>query len=145
MVLVLAIVLLSIREWVMLLGRRKPSILKETAPVWLPEYAVAESRSFKGAPLLAVAFALGKEISGEAELERAQHTMLQPAAGGKDAPRFTPGDCTECHAAEPVATALGPDRITEPFLRARNEARLSRGEVYVEATEARYNGIRRCC
>ena len=42
--LVTAIVLLSLREWILLLSRRKPAVLHETEPVWLPDYAVTEGR-----------------------------------------------------------------------------------------------------
>ena len=37
--LVSAIILLSFREWLLLLSRRKPAVLHETEPVWLPDYA----------------------------------------------------------------------------------------------------------
>ncbi|MEI6784425.1 MAG: carbon starvation CstA family protein, partial [Verrucomicrobiota bacterium] len=44
LVLVSVIVALSVREWILLLVRRKPAVLCETEPVWLPDYAVVESR-----------------------------------------------------------------------------------------------------
>ena len=104
--LVIAIVWLSLREWFLLLSRRKPAGLRETEPVWLPDYAVVEGgRKFSGAAgAAALALALAKEWSGESHLERAQ----QQQAG------------CECHAA-------------------------SAQQVYVEATEQRFNGVRRCC
>ena len=71
MLLVAIIVVLSFREWFLLLGRRKPAVLCETEPVWLPDYAVSESRPLHAAGVAALAFALTKELSGEAELERA--------------------------------------------------------------------------
>ncbi len=71
MVLVAAIVVLSVREWLLLLGRRKPAVLCETEPVWLPDYAVSEARPLRVAGVAALAFALAKELSGEAEMERA--------------------------------------------------------------------------
>ena len=40
------ILILSLREWIMLLSRRKPAILREAEPVWLPDYAVAYADSF---------------------------------------------------------------------------------------------------
>ncbi len=72
--LVIAIVLLSLREWFLLLSRRKPAVLHETEPVWLPDYAVVEGgRKFSGAAgAAALALALAKEWSGESHLERAQ-------------------------------------------------------------------------
>ena len=45
MVLVAVIVVLSVREWMLLLGRRKPAVLCETEPVWLPDYAVSEGQA----------------------------------------------------------------------------------------------------
>ena len=72
LILVTAIVLLSLREWVLLLTRRKPAVLCETEPVWLPDYAVAECRPLHVAGVAAVAFALARELSGEAEMDRAR-------------------------------------------------------------------------
>ncbi len=72
--LVSVIVLISIREWFLLLTRRKPAVLHETAPVWLPDYALKEAgpnlRSAAGAA--ALAFGLAKELSGETQFERAK-------------------------------------------------------------------------
>ena len=104
--LVITIVLSSLREWVLLLSRRKPAVLHETEPVWLPDYAVVEGgRKFSGAAgAAALALALAKEWSGESHLERAQQQQA----------------VCQCHAA-------------------------SAQQVYVEATEQRFNGVRRCC
>ncbi len=105
--LVTAIVLLSLREWFLLLSRRKPAVLHETEPVWLPDYAVVEGgRKFSGAAgTAALALALAKEWSGESHLERA-HQQAQAVC--------------KCHSANAQ-------------------------QVYVEATEQRFNGVRRCC
>jgi carbon starvation protein len=105
--LVIAIVLLSLREWFLLLSRRKPAVLHETEPVWLPDYAVVEGgRRFSGAAgTAALALALAKEWSGESHLERA-HQQARAVC--------------ECHPANAQ-------------------------QVYVEATERRFNGVRRCC
>jgi carbon starvation protein len=105
--LVIAIVLLSLREWFLLLSRRKLAVLHETEAVWLPDYAVVEGggRKFGGAAgAAALALALAKEWSGESHLERAQQQQA----------------VCECHTA-------------------------SAQQVYVEATEQRFNGVRRCC
>src|SRR5208283_4487488 len=61
--LVVAIVLLSLREWFLLLSRRKPAVLHEKEPVWLPDYAIVEGgRKFSGAAgTAALALALAKE------------------------------------------------------------------------------------
>ena len=105
--LIAAIVCMSVREWILLLSRRKPAVLHETEPVWLPDYAVVEGgRKFSGAAgAAALALALAKEWSGESHLERAQQQAQAVC---------------QCHAA-------------------------SAQQVYVEATEQRFNGVRRCC
>jgi carbon starvation protein len=72
LVLVFIIVVISVREWLLLLGRRKLAELRESDPVWLPDYAVAEGRPVKLLGLLALSLALAKELSGEAQFERAR-------------------------------------------------------------------------
>ena len=103
--LVTAIVLLSLREWWLLLSRRKPAVLHESEPVWLPDYAVAEGQPLHLAGTAALALALAKEWSGESQLEKAQQRAEMACP---------------CH----PATAQ---------------------QVYVETTEQRFNGVRRCC
>jgi carbon starvation protein len=72
--LVSVIILFSVREWILLLSKRKPAVLHETEPVWLPDYALKESgpnlRSAAGAA--AIALGLAKELSGETHFERAK-------------------------------------------------------------------------
>jgi carbon starvation protein len=106
--LVSAIVLLSVREWALLLTRRKAPLLRETPPTWLPDYALNESRSLPVTGAVALGFALARELSGEAQMERAQ----------------TP---SECHNLTPAK-----DRTAQP-------------NAYVEWTEHRFRGVRRCC
>ncbi len=108
LVLVTVIVLISLREWMLLLSRRKPAVLHETEPVWLPDYAVVEGgRRFSGAAgTAALALALAREWSGESHLERAQQQQPQAVC--------------QCH-------------------------RANAQQVYVEATQQRFNGVRRCC
>jgi carbon starvation protein len=98
--LVAAVALLSFREWILLLARRKLAVLRESEPIWLPEYAIAESRPLHVASLLALGLALIKELSGQSHLERAQSNA--------------------CHHEKAA-------------------------KVYCDATEQRFNGIRRCC
>jgi carbon starvation protein len=105
LVLVIAIILLSLREWILLLTRRKRAVLHETDPVWLPDYAVAEGQPLHLAGTAALALALAKEWSGESHLERA-HQQAQAVC--------------KCHPANAQ-------------------------QIYVEATEQRFNGVRRCC
>jgi carbon starvation protein len=112
LLLVTMIVTMSMREWILLLSRRKPAVLHETEPVWLPDYALKESgpnfRTAAGAA--AIAFTLAKELSGESQLERARQQVV----------------VCECNAHGPVP-AKSVDRI------------------YLETTEQRFNGVRRCC
>jgi carbon starvation protein len=70
LILVIAIFALSAREWVLLLARRKLAELRETEPVWLPSYAVAEAHPLHLVSLFAVGIALLRELSGEAQFER---------------------------------------------------------------------------
>ncbi|HTD87272.1 MAG TPA: carbon starvation CstA family protein [Candidatus Binatia bacterium] len=72
LILVVMIVLLSAREWILLIARRRVAQLHESPPVWLPEYAVAEARPASGLALIALGFALIRELSGQADVERAQ-------------------------------------------------------------------------
>ncbi|MGA2854623.1 MAG: hypothetical protein ABSE90_10910, partial [Verrucomicrobiota bacterium] len=74
LVLVSAIILLSVREWILLLSRRKPAVLQETAPVWLPDYALKETgpNLHTVAGTAAITLGLAKELSGESHFERAR-------------------------------------------------------------------------
>ncbi|NBV24428.1 MAG: carbon starvation protein A [Proteobacteria bacterium] len=72
MALVIAIVLMSIYEWLSLLAKRRSPQLSETEPVWLPAYAVAEGRPVQWWNIFALGFLLLKELSGEAAVDRAQ-------------------------------------------------------------------------
>ena len=121
LVLVVLIVAISVREWILLLARRKLAQLRENDPVWLPEFAVAEGKPLALFSLLALAFALAKEWSGEAALERAQQTANTRACGSPSPHQVN---------------LLGQDRES----RAPN-----REQLYVETLEKRFNGINRCC
>jgi carbon starvation protein len=113
LVLVSIIILISVREWILLLNRRKPPVLRESEPVWLPDYAVIEGGRKVGGGVVGtatLALALAKELSGEAQLERAHQQQT------------TVCDCN--HAQQPVK---------------------SDAQIYVETTEHRFTGVRRCC
>jgi len=71
LLMIAVIVTLSAREWILLLARQRTSRLSETAPVWLPEYAVAEARPRGLASLLLLALLLARELSGQAAIHRA--------------------------------------------------------------------------
>lgn len=64
---------LSAREWILLLARRKLEPLRETPPVWLPDYALA-ARPLRLFSLLSLGFLLLKELSGERAMEQARQT-----------------------------------------------------------------------
>jgi carbon starvation protein len=66
------IVLISIREWWLLLSRRKSSQLHESNPVWLPAYLVAAKKASALWSLLPLGLALLREWSGESEIDRHQ-------------------------------------------------------------------------
>ena len=113
------IVLLSIREWILILARRKLAELRETPPVWLPDYQVTESQPFHMAGLAALVFTLTKELSGEAEMERAHQAASLCACEHGEAGR----------AAEMNGTPT----------------RQAGARVYVEVAEKRFKGVKHCC
>ena len=104
LVLVSLIVVMSVREWFLLLARRKEAVLCESDPVILPEHALTETgpnlASAAGAAMVAIG--LVKELSGEGHLDR----MKQQA-------------CACAH---------------------QDDAK-----IFVQVTEERFNGVRRCC
>lgn len=126
--LVIMIVLLSVREWILLIARRRLAVLHEAPPVWLPEYAVAEGQPLRVFSLLALAFALARELSGEAQLERAQQAAVlcecaRPEHG--------------CEARSMKIDLLGQKR--------KASARREQEHVYVRTTEERFSRLNRCC
>ena len=117
LVLVAAIFLISLREWLLLLARKKLAELRETPATWLPDYAVAESKPLATASLIALGFALLRELSGEAKVDRLEQ---------------------QCACAEPSSLRLNVDDTpTKPCL--------TREQAYVRAAEERFEGINRCC
>ena len=50
--------------------------LRESPPVWLPEYAVAEGQPLRIGALAALAFALLRELSGEADIDRSRDSAV---------------------------------------------------------------------
>jgi len=72
LVMVTFIVLISIREWLLLLGRRRPPQLHETEPVWLPGGVAPEPSPLGALGAVALGVALLKEVSGEAAIAREQ-------------------------------------------------------------------------
>lgn len=117
MVMVVAIFAISVWEWVRLLMPGAPLKLHESETVWLPEYAVAETKPVSVVGVVALSCALARELSGEAHLERAQQLALK------------------CNCADTRVDLLGQNKSCAK----------TRDEIYVEATEKRFNGINRCC
>jgi carbon starvation protein len=73
LVLVIAILLVSIREWVLILSGRKASVLHETEPVWLPppvKPAEVPRPWWRLGTAVVVVGTLAKELSGEAAAAR---------------------------------------------------------------------------
>ena len=122
LVLVVLIVAISAREWILLFARKRVAILRESEPVWLPDYAVAEGRPLRILSLLALAFALARELSGEAALDRAQQTARACDCGLPE--HLTVSLSGEQQASTPPAT---------------------RKLLYVQTVEKRFAGINRCC
>jgi len=118
LILVTIIAAISFREWFMLLSRKRAAVLRESEPVMLPEYAVAESKAVPVMGMVTLGFALAKELSGEAHLARAQ----QAAA--------------KCPCAEVRINLVGEQK---PACEKTDE------ELYIEMTEKRFNGVNRCC
>jgi carbon starvation protein len=79
-----AIVVISVGQWLMLAGGRKEPRLTETPPVWLPEAAVAESRSIGVMGLVALGCTLAKEVSGQGAIERAEEQQSAACECAKD-------------------------------------------------------------
>ncbi|HKS35591.1 MAG TPA: carbon starvation CstA family protein [Verrucomicrobiae bacterium] len=121
LLLVAGIFLISLREWILLLARKRLATLHEAEPVWLPDYAIAEGKPLRLFSLLALAFALAKELSGEAALDRAQQTANICACGLP---------------AHPKINLLGPES---------SSSAPTREQLYVQTVERRFEGVNRCC
>jgi carbon starvation protein len=117
MIMVILIFVLSAREWVLLLARRKIAQLKESPPVWLPAYAVVEARPLRIFSLLALGLTLAKELSGQAAMDR----VAQTQAGGD-------------HARSAGVSARQP-----------RDGKQQRQQVYLQAAQKRFKGVNRCC
>jgi carbon starvation protein len=113
--LVVMIVVISVREWILLLARKRLATLRESEPVWLREFETAESRPAHVMGMIALGFALARELSGEARLERAQQMALNCP-------------CAEENKSEPDSACAK-----------------SRKQLYLQVTQERFNGVRRCC
>jgi carbon starvation protein len=125
LLLVVMVALLAVLEWIMLLARKRLATLAESDPVWLPAYAATEGRPVQVFGLIALGLALLKELSGEAHTERVRASLT----------------ACECGSA-------GTDRPSQPDLERRHTRATDRHldqRAFVQATEERFNSIRRCC
>ncbi len=127
LVLVVLIVVLSVREWTLLLARKRLAQLSETEPVWLPDYAQLEARPLHLFSLIALGFALLRELSGEAHTERFKET---PAVCGCSERPEEPSDPARVVGGAPHDPALSKQLAVHAYLR---------------MTERRFEGVRRCC
>jgi carbon starvation protein len=99
LVLVIAIFLVSAREWILILTGRKAAVLRETPPVWLPQTVIdSENRRpwWKLGTAVVVLGALARELSGEAAAARSSlppdQALAETLAHKYDNPQ-SPGRC----------------------------------------------------
>jgi carbon starvation protein len=111
-----AIVVLSVREWLLLIARKKLAALRETEPVWLPDYAVAEGQPWKVWSLFALGMLLLKEVTGQSAYDRAS---------------------ARCVCAPKINVSL-TGHSAVPCLE-------SDGERFARVAEERFNKPNRCC
>ena len=131
LVLVVGIVGLSVREWALLLRRKRPAILCESQPVWLPDYALAGEKPMRWFGLFALAVAMTRELSGEAEMERIAQSAQVSQRDRSD------------HAAPSQAGAhpgIACQDGDSAGLRSPDRAK-----IYLRVAEKRFNGINHCC
>jgi hypothetical protein len=112
------IALISLWTWWNYLAGRKKAVLYESECILLPEYAVAETRPANIAGTVGLALALAKELSGESHIERAKIAQEQ----------------------------CGCSTGTINLLDAQSAScKKTDAELYVEMTERRFDGVKRCC
>lgn len=114
-----AIVLISLREWWLFWSRRRAPVLHESEPVWLPDSALTQPNRLSLAGVVPLALTLLRELSTEAQLDRAQSADAV---------------CDCSHTEKAVSAPHG----------GLDSAR-TKSQVYVELTERRFNGVTRCC
>jgi carbon starvation protein len=130
LLMIAAIVILSVREWILLLARQKISRLSETAPVWLPAYAVAEGRPRGLGSLLLLAFLLARELSGQT----AQEKVAQECAGRAG---LLPSHARLCQSGSAGASPCPGEGVLSD--------KHARVHAYLQVAQKRFDGINRCC
>ena len=134
LVLVAGIVALSVFEWILLLsGRRSPS-LRETTPIWLPDYAVREAGLSSAAGAVALAVGLARELSDESALARAREAHTAAAAA-----------CPLCPGTSATVNLLAGEPPAGPCPGVPPSEEPTAGEQYAQVVARRFEGINRCC
>jgi len=121
LVLVALISVLSIREWLLLLSRRKPAQTSETVPVLLSGGVIGNEPSAAIGAMSALAFSVTmvKEISGAAAIERTESFLVMGIAN-ESGMRV----CHEC---------------------GQPKTKRVRQNAYLTTIERRFQGVSRCC
>ncbi len=140
LVLVVLILVLSVREWILLLSRRRMAVLHEAPMVWLPEGVLANSsRSGAAMGACALLIALSRELSGEAQLARAQQAdQMQAAAHDMESVLARARSSGGSALLPGPVRLLNADTTEQPPLN-------QDAATYVRLTESRFKGINRCC
>ena len=112
--------LLCVREWLLLLARKRVSELHETPPSWLPHYVLLEEKPLRLVGLFTLGMALLRELSGETELARNE----------------------AAHAREHTCANQDHEHADSPVL---NAAASTPGKRYAQSLERKFNQVRRCC
>jgi carbon starvation protein len=82
LLLVAAVALICLWEWYRLVRREREPDLRESKPVWLPDYAVRESGSgLSPMGAAALTLVLLKELTGEADVDRVSQSQAQVCCG----------------------------------------------------------------
>ena len=113
-----SIVVLSVREWVLLLRFKQTATLHESPAVELPDYALAEGKPLRVVGVLGLTLALAKELTTEGQTERARDQEILC-------------ECSRPRSDGEVASDAN--------------GRSAHVKAYLESTERRYNGVTRCC
>ncbi|MBL9128273.1 MAG: carbon starvation protein A, partial [Verrucomicrobiales bacterium] len=129
----------SIREWLLLLGRRKPAVLREADPVWLPDYKLTTAPSPGVAGWIALGIALARELAGETAYQRAR-IQAERVCVGPESDAHAHGHALHAHTGVPCGTGTEETAAVDEA----NANALDR-KIWVETLDARYRGVRRCC
>ena len=71
LVLVGLVFILSVREWLLLIARKRAATLCESEVKWLPDYAIVEGKPSNILGYATLLIGLAKELSGQSDVERA--------------------------------------------------------------------------